>query len=838
MSFAALIGALIGDTLVLLLGIVIFFVLLRELNRRHQRHLLFFAIAALSVGLAFGWLFLSQILTFNGRSAMSESSLVFRMLMSIFPLAIVCGLVECYCAEKRQTLWESLAAAAALAVFWLSRVTACPDTLISGIKFCGSVMIGQSPLLAVLLAVFPLMIVMTGCHRFRCRKRPIACQPDAVLMWAGICGLLMVYALGVALMLQNAAAILVVYLPVFAFLALLLLGAAAKNNPDQSVVERPINFVRRSLAFKVSLLIIVMFWLLGLIMAVVTTTAFMRALSNKSRDAIRRDVSALADDLSAKQELLLQETVLAAARPVSAADAAAGRPDRLFTELERAYKVRGGRLTLRLTDAAGRVLFSTRSADEIGRELAGAGNVVSRALGGSAAASLERDPLLLRTVLRAAAPLVFDDGSRGVLTTATEYSSSSLFDLTSSERSAYGILPEAGQAILSAGPALKPDDVRDVERTASGGRDSLSVLPDGSIMGASRILDTDGMLRGYAYVLLTAADFSSRFMGFISLIVLMNLLALLIMTLTAVAGLRALLRPILDLRNAARAMAGEDLPQPLVYESLDEVGEMASAFNKMGAVITDRTARLRRALREQMDALIHTANGVILPLNVLRWTTDLLRFGNAGRLTKQQLELIEQMHQTNQRLYRMVQEFLEAAKLDQGKLVINRASFPIEEAIDQAAGMLAIDARNKKLELVWRHPRQPLPPVLGDRVHVIQILLNLLSNAIKYTAEHGRVVVNAVETGRIAPDSLSGRFIEVTVSDTGRGIPAEDIDRIFERFYRSPLVAAEDIEGTGLGLYIVRGLVELHGGRVWVESKSGSGSEFHFTLPAAPLPAE
>jgi signal transduction histidine kinase len=194
---------------------------------------------------------------------------------------------------------------------------------------------------------------------------------------------------------------------------------------------------------------------------------------------------------------------------------------------------------------------------------------------------------------------------------------------------------------------------------------------------------------------------------------------------------------------------------------------------------------------------------------------------------------VEQMNQTNQRLYGMVQNFLQAAKIDQGRLTISKTAFPIEEAIDQAAGILAIRARNKKIELRWPRPEQPLPAVFGDRVHVIQIMLNLLTNAIKYTHEHGRVTVTAAASDRMSPDGQAGRFIEVAVSDTGRGIAPEDQEKIFERFYRSADVIKDDIEGTGLGLYIVRGLVDLHGGRVWVESQPGSGTTFRFTLPAA-----
>jgi two-component system phosphate regulon sensor histidine kinase PhoR len=117
-----------------------------------------------------------------------------------------------------------------------------------------------------------------------------------------------------------------------------------------------------------------------------------------------------------------------------------------------------------------------------------------------------------------------------------------------------------------------------------------------------------------------------------------------------------------------------------------------------------------------------------------------------------------------------------------------------------------------------------LPPVLGDPGRLEQVLVNLLDNAVKYTPGNGSVTIFAAE---------SGDMVQISVSDTGAGIPPKDLPRIFERFYRVDAARSREVEGTGLGLAIVKHIVQLHGGAVSAESTPGKGSTFSFTLKKA-----
>lgn len=829
MSFPIIISILIAEILALLLGSTLSFLLLREHRARRQRHLLYFGLGLLFFSLAFGSLFLGQMLFFYGPSAPVWPYVLFKYLLLGHLLTVVFGLVDCY-AGGRQTLWRTMAVFAVLLLAWSSSGLGCNTVLTDGVVLCDASMVVRSLFLLAFFAVLLLMIVLTGRIRFMNCRQPEICRPDTLLMRGGVCGLVLIYVVAIAAIAQNGWIMLLAFLPTYAYLILLFFGAGAKKNPAQDIVARPLNLICRSLVIKTSFYITALFWSLGLVITVVTATLYVRTLVSVNESNITQDGQALADDFMHEQEILLRDTSLAAAQNISVADLAADGGS-VVAELARAYGLREGRLIVRITDDQENILFSDNGSDEIGQRLESDSDIVKRANAGYKTAVFEKDGWRNRVVLRAAAPLLFDDGSRGTIVAVSEYIPDFSLDRTKTKPSAYGLLTESGETVFTAGQVLDRSMLSAVEKAGRGARFVTVRLADGSILGASRILDSNGLPQGYIYVLLTMADMGAAFMRTLSLILLMNLLALIVLTLVLFTVLGALLKPIQELRAAAAAVEREDYSRRIIYDSSDEIGETAAVFNKMSSTIADRTAKLREALRQQMDALTHTAHEMLTPLNVLRWTIDLMRFGDTGRLNRQQLELVEQMHQTNRRLVGLVQNLLEVSKLEQGRLVLKKSVFAVEDAIDEAAGIISIKAREKNIELAWRRPRKALPKVRGDQDRVVQILLNLLSNAVKYTDIGGRVSVSVGEAGQAAPDGPQGRFIEVAVRDNGRGITEADQKRLFERFFRAASVIKDDIEGTGLGLHIVRGLVEMHGGRIWVESESGSGSTFRFTLP-------
>jgi signal transduction histidine kinase/DNA-binding response OmpR family regulator len=168
---------------------------------------------------------------------------------------------------------------------------------------------------------------------------------------------------------------------------------------------------------------------------------------------------------------------------------------------------------------------------------------------------------------------------------------------------------------------------------------------------------------------------------------------------------------------------------------------------------------------------------------------------------------------------RLMDDLLDATGLERGTLSLDRGSQPVEALLAEAHRTFDLQAREKGIELSWTAD-EGLPPIWGDRERLLQVLGNLAGNAFKFTPPGGRVTLSA----------LLGDGVVFTVSDTGEGIDAADLPRLFDRFYRGRNQAAQ---GVGLGLAICKGIVDAHGGRIWVDSRKGEGASFRFTVPLA-----
>lgn len=178
------------------------------------------------------------------------------------------------------------------------------------------------------------------------------------------------------------------------------------------------------------------------------------------------------------------------------------------------------------------------------------------------------------------------------------------------------------------------------------------------------------------------------------------------------------------------------------------------------------------------------------------------------------------MHRATVSANRMIGDLLDVARIESGQLAIEPRPEPLAPLLEEAVERHQHTAREEGIELGSRFD-DPLPAVMADRERVLQILGNLLGNALKFTPEGGRVELGAVvEEGEV----------RCYVADSGPGIPSEQLPHVFDRFWQA---RRADRRGLGLGLAIVHGLVEAHGGRVWVESDPERGSRFHFTLPIA-----
>jgi len=167
-----------------------------------------------------------------------------------------------------------------------------------------------------------------------------------------------------------------------------------------------------------------------------------------------------------------------------------------------------------------------------------------------------------------------------------------------------------------------------------------------------------------------------------------------------------------------------------------------------------------------------------------------------------------------------VDDLLNVSRIQSGQIITEQQPLDLPEVVREAVQSVAVD---EKHSVVFDFPKD-LSPVVGDRDKLIQVLINLVDNAVKYSPQGGKVTIAA----RQEPERMV-----VSVSDQGIGIAPEDREKIFTTFSRIRRPEVEKIHGTGLGLYIVKALVELMGGEIWVESELGKGSTFFFSLPLA-----
>lgn len=209
------------------------------------------------------------------------------------------------------------------------------------------------------------------------------------------------------------------------------------------------------------------------------------------------------------------------------------------------------------------------------------------------------------------------------------------------------------------------------------------------------------------------------------------------------------------------------------------------------------------------------------PMTAIKGYTDLLSGGAVGPLNDNQKHFLGVIKNNTDRLIALINDLLDISRIETGRIRFEPAPVKVGEIIADVVEAMAARAQSRGLVLTYE-VGAGLPEVMGDRGRLYQVLTNLVGNAINYTPE-GSITVEA---------TTAGTAVQVSVNDTGVGIAPEDISHIFDRFYRADDPVVQEASGTGLGLPIVKMFVEMHGGRVWVDSRRGEGSTFTFILPA------
>ena len=323
---------------------------------------------------------------------------------------------------------------------------------------------------------------------------------------------------------------------------------------------------------------------------------------------------------------------------------------------------------------------------------------------------------------------------------------------------------------------------------------------------------------------------------------------LLVAIATSVLLARNLARPIEAIQVAAAKIGSGSLDQRIEASSRDELGALAEEFNRMAArlqeshagleqQVQERTQELTNALsrldeqtreleaasHHKSEFLANMSHELRTPLNAISGFSQVLRKELYGGINDKQAEYLDDVLASARHLLSLIDDVLDLSKVEAGQIELQVEPFSLPAALERGVVMVREGATKGGVR-VSLSSDPGVDTVIGDERRIRQVVFNLLSNAVKFTPAGGTVDVAVAR---------HAREVRVSVSDSGPGIAPEDQARIFEEFQQAA-AGKEQREGTGLGLALSRRLVELHGGRIWVESEPGRGSTFVFTLPVPP----
>jgi signal transduction histidine kinase len=284
----------------------------------------------------------------------------------------------------------------------------------------------------------------------------------------------------------------------------------------------------------------------------------------------------------------------------------------------------------------------------------------------------------------------------------------------------------------------------------------------------------------------------------------------------------SLIGPIQRMETRLAAIASGDFSGHVNVSSRDELGALGTNLNRMNDELGRLYKELETVSQHKSEFLANMSHELRTPLNAIIGFSEVLQEQMFGELNEQQLGYVQDVLEAGQHLLSLINDILDLSKVEAGRMELELGDVSLAQALNSGLTMHGERASRNGIAL-----ELTVDPSVGvieaDERKLRQVIFNLLSNAVKFTPSGGRVDVSA---------RTNDGMVEVAVADTGPGIAADDQERIFEEFGQATGSSSQS-EGTGLGLTLSRRFIELHGGRLWVESEPGAGSTFRFTLPVA-----
>jgi PAS domain S-box-containing protein len=219
-----------------------------------------------------------------------------------------------------------------------------------------------------------------------------------------------------------------------------------------------------------------------------------------------------------------------------------------------------------------------------------------------------------------------------------------------------------------------------------------------------------------------------------------------------------------------------------------------------------------------------SAHQLRTPLSAIKWTLKTLLDGDLGEISKEQRDFIEKSYQSNERMINLINDLLDVTRIEEGKYLYKPILSNFELVIQFIINSHQDELNRKNLKLEFKKLKTKIPQVLIDVEKIRLAIDNLLENSMRYTPSGGKITITL-------DYSEEKQEVEFTIQDTGVGIPKDQQSRIFAKFFRGANVIRMETEGSGLGVFLAKNIIEAHGGKIWFESEEGQGTSFYFSLP-------
>lgn len=255
--------------------------------------------------------------------------------------------------------------------------------------------------------------------------------------------------------------------------------------------------------------------------------------------------------------------------------------------------------------------------------------------------------------------------------------------------------------------------------------------------------------------------------------------------------------------------------------------------------LEEKNVRLEKLLRMRSEFLDLASHQLRTPVNIIKNIMEMMDDGDLDKLDPEtKKKYVRNAFEKSNKLKQIISDILVSSELDSADFTVNGKNakkIQVEDLVDKAVADIRFEAEQKKIELVWKKPEKPLPAVVGYAPYLIHAIFNLIDNAIKYTPSVSEISGTGIlrnEPGVVRVSlEAKGKELVYSVQDNGIGIPQNELGGIFSKFSRGSNARSLYTDGSGLGLYIIKEIVEGHGGRITVESELGKGSVFRIFLP-------